>query len=148
MKANLELINKVAIKMILWIILAALFVILIYSLVEFCVILTKTISNHPVSITTIDKSSTFLAVVLPLLSGILVLVIVIEMIESIVNFIKFDRSSYIYVITEIALIALIRHLITLDLHHIETMQAIAIGLLTFVVTAFYIALRTLKKKEI
>jgi len=146
---NLETLNKSVIKLILRVILVTLYIILIYSLFEFCVILITTVVNHPVSLTfnPIDKTSTFLELVLPLLSGVLVLVIVVEMIESIIDYIKLDRSSYIYIITEIALIALIRHLITLDLHHIEASEVMGIGVLTLVITAFYIALRVIKKKE-
>ncbi|MBK6967287.1 MAG: phosphate-starvation-inducible PsiE family protein [Bacteroidales bacterium] len=55
------------------------------------------------------------------------MVIVVEMIESINDYIKFDRSSYIYIITEIALIALIRHLITLDFHKIDAFEVMVSG---------------------
>ena len=150
MNINLETANKKAIKWTLKIILVTLYVILIYSLFEFCIILVTSIINHPVSFafTPIDKTTTFLQIVFPLLSGILVLVIIVEMIESIIDYIKLDRSSYIYIITEIALIALIRHLITLDLHHIEASEVMGIGVLTLVITAFYIGLKVIKNKGI
>jgi len=73
---------------------------------------------------------------------------VVEIIESINNYRKPDRSGYITIVTRIALIALIRHLITLDLHHIEASEVMGIGVLTLVITAFYIALRVIKKKGI
>lgn len=150
MNFNLEKANKTAINWSLKVILVTLYIILFYSLFEFCVILVTSIINHPISFTfdPIDKSTTFLEIVFPLLSGVLVLVIIVEMIESINDYIKFDRSSYIYIITEIALIALIRHLITLDLHHIDAFDLMGIGILTLVITAFYIVLRVIKKKGI
>ncbi len=147
MNFDLETINKRAIKLILKVILAALYIILVYSLIEFCIILVTAIINHPISFSfnPVDKSSTFLELVLPLLSAVLLMIIVVEMIESIIDFIKFDRSSYIYIITEIALIAMIRHLITIDLHHINAVEVAAVGLLIISVASFYIALKVTKK---
>jgi uncharacterized membrane protein (DUF373 family) len=147
MNFNLETISKRAIKLILKILLAALYIILVYSLIEFLIILFNAIINHPISFSfnPVDKSSPFLELVLPLLSAVLLMMIVVEMIESIIDFIKFDRTSYIYIITEIALIAMIRHLITIDLHHINAFEVVAVGLLIISVASFYIALKVIKK---
>jgi uncharacterized membrane protein (DUF373 family) len=146
---NFEKASQTGVKWVLRIIMGFLFLILLYSIVEYAIILFTVIRNHPIEFTAgpIDESGTFLGIVLPLISGIMLLVIILEMIESVREYVTYDRSSYLLIITEIGLIALIRHFITLDFHHIAAAEMVSIGILTFVLAAFYIALRIVNRKK-
>ena len=125
------------IKAFYWLIITILFVILIYSTVELVILLGRTIFNNltifDFSKSKVNVENLFVQHVQRFIAGILLLTIIIELIQSFFVFIKSENhSKYLVIIYEIAMIAIVRHIFTIDLEHIHGLELVGISVLVLV----------------
>lgn len=120
----------------------ALSIILIYSSIEFIVILLRSVINNTAVFdfqsSIIDRDHLFLLHVQKLISAILLITMIIELINSLTEYLKLGSTNYVSVITEIALIAIIRHLLTLDIEHINAGTLLGLSSLILTLGIFYL----------
>jgi uncharacterized membrane protein (DUF373 family) len=124
-----------------------LIIILIVSLLELGGIIVKAIlSSDEIFIfrdSPLVKEGLFLSKVQGLISAVLLITILIELIGSLVEYIKEGSANYIKIIVEIALIALLRHLLGIDVEHVATGTLVGISSLLLVLGGFYYLLKKL-----
>lgn len=122
-----------------------LIVILIVSLVELGGLIFKAVlvSDELITFreTPILKERLFLSKVQGLISAVLLITILIELITSLVEYLKEGSANYVRIIVEIALIALIRHLLGIDVEHVATGTLLGISALLLVLGGFYYLLK-------
>ena len=111
---------KVTVKILIFLLL----LVLLYSVAEFTFIVVKgfirfngafNFSTEP-----FDRERLFFTQVQGLISAVLLLTILIELIQSLIGYLKSDATNYVGVIVEIALIASVRHMLTIDLEHTQS----------------------------
>jgi uncharacterized membrane protein (DUF373 family) len=121
-----------------------LIIILVVSLLELGGIMVKAIlSSDEIFIfrnSPLVKEGLFLSKVQGLISAVLLITILIELIGSLVEYIKEGNANYIKIIVEIALIALLRHLLGIDVEHVATGTLLGISTLLLVLGGFYFLL--------
>ena len=129
-----------------WLLVLILAVILVYTSVEFIVLVIRTIINRTavfdISQPTINVEDLFMVHVQGLIAGVLLLTIIIELIHTLI--ISLDdnkRSNYLVILFEIGTIAVIRHLFIYELDHIEGINIIGIGFLLLVLASLNIIYR-------
>lgn len=141
MTSIIEKIIKETIK-ILIIILTA---ILLYSTLDLIIIVIKTFISkneaYNYDSAKYNRENIFLASVQGLISAVLLITIIIELIYSLIEYLGKSNRNYIMIIIEIALIALIRHLLVLDIEHIHSDVLIGISSLLFVLGLFYLIIQ-------
>ena len=118
-------------------IIVILFVILIYSTIELILLVARTMFNKTsifdFSTNAVDINNLFVQHVQGFIAGILLLTIILELIQSFFVFLKSDEhSKYLIIIYEIAMIAIVRHLFTLDFEHIDGAKLLGISVLVLV----------------
>ena len=120
-------------------------VILIVSLLELGVLLVKAVlaSNEILILrdSPIVKEGLFLSKVQGFIAAVLLITILIELIASLVEYLKVGSANYVRIIVEIALIALIRHLLGIDVEHVATGTLLGISALLLVLGGFYYLLK-------
>jgi uncharacterized membrane protein (DUF373 family) len=136
---SMNLMNKI-LRIFYWGIIIALFIILIFSAIELMVLLGRTIKKSLVvfdfSVEHINKNELFLSYVQKFISGILLLTIIIELIQSFFIFLKSQaHSKYLVILYEIAMIAIVRHLFVVDFEHIGGFELLGTSVLVLVVGA-------------
>lgn len=118
--------------------------ILIYSVAELTVLLIKSMINQSgafnLNLERPDREGLFLTRVQGFISGVLLITILVELIHSLTEYIKGKGANYLKIIVEIALIAIIRHLLAIDVEHIDPMVLIGISLLILVLALAYLFL--------
>lgn len=135
----MALINRI-IKIFYWVIIISLFVVLVFSAVELILLMYRTMMNNlavfDFSTQRVNTNELFLNHVQRFIAGILLLTIIIELIQSFLIFLKSEvHSKYLVVLYEIAMIAIVRHLFTIDLEHIHGLELIGISVLVLVLGA-------------
>jgi uncharacterized membrane protein (DUF373 family) len=132
------------IKITINILIILLTVIMIYSLVEIVAIVLRTIivRNEILNFLnpTINLENLFIASVQGFVSAILLITILIEIIQSLREYQEKNKINYIQVILEIAIIAIIRHVLIIDFEHASTGILIGLSSLIFVLGLFYLIL--------
>ena len=132
------------IKIIINILIILLTVIMIYSLVEIVAIVLRTIivRNEILNFLnpTINQENLFIASVQGFVSAVLLITILIEIIQSLREYQEKSKINYIKVILEIAIIAIIRHVLIIDFEHASTSILIGLSSLIFVLGLFYLIL--------
>jgi len=132
------------IKIIINILIILLTVIMIYSLVEIVAIVLRTIivRNEILNFLnpTINQENLFIASVQGFVSAVLLITILIEIIQSLREYQEKSKINYIKVILEIAIIAIIRHVLIIDFEHATTSILIGLSSLIFVLGLFYLIL--------
>jgi len=146
------MINKISdfiIKQTINFIAILLLLILIYSSLEFVYILFVSIVKHPLNIdpNNFNKNSLFLGIVLQLISAILLILIIVEILELVIHYKIVGKQRYLTLVIEIAIISLVRHLIALDVEHIDFYNSLGISILLSVLGAFYLILINYFKKN-
>jgi uncharacterized membrane protein (DUF373 family) len=132
------------IKITINILIILLTVIMIYSLVEIVAIVLRTIIvrneilNFPNP--TINRENLFISSVQGFVSAVLLITILIEIIQSLRKYQEKNKINYIQVILEIAIIAIIRHVLIIDYEHASTSLLIGLSSLVFVLGLFYLIL--------
>jgi uncharacterized membrane protein (DUF373 family) len=120
-------------------------VILIVSLLELGVLLFKAVlASNEILISRgnpIVKGGLFLSKVQGFIAAVLLITILIELIASLVEYLKVGSANYVKIIVEIALIALIRHLLGIDVEHVATGTLLGISALLLVLGGFYYLLK-------
>lgn len=123
-----------------------LVIILTASLIELSGIIYKSIINSDLfSIFgngPLDRNTLFFGKIQGLITAILLITILVELIASLVEYLKEGSANYVKIIVEIALIALIRHVLGLDIEHVASGTLFGISALIAVLGAFYIILRS------
>lgn len=123
------------------IIIVLLLLMLIYSVAEFSFLVIKGLINYNSAFTfstvPVDRNNLFFTQVQGLISAALLLTILIEFIQSLQGYLKSENTNYVSLITEIALIAIVRHILTLDLEHIEPGILFGLSALIFVLGMFF-----------
>jgi uncharacterized membrane protein (DUF373 family) len=132
-------------RVIIRVMIFALSIILIYSSIEFLVILFRSVLNNlavfDFQSSILDRDHLFISHVQELISAILLITIIIELINSLAEYLKLGSANYVSVITEIALIAIIRHLLALDLEHTDSGTLWGLSSLIVALGIFYLVLK-------
>jgi uncharacterized membrane protein (DUF373 family) len=119
-------------------------VVMIYSLLEIILITIRTIvvKNEIINFLhpTIDKNNLFISTVQGLIAAVLLVTILIEVIESLREYKQKDSINYTKVIVEIAIIAVVRHVLIMDFEHVNGNTLFGISSLIFVLGLFYLQL--------
>lgn len=119
--------------------------ILIVSLLELGVLLFKAVlASNEILISRdspLVKEGLFLSKVQGFIAAVLLITILIELIASLVEYLKVGSANYVRIIVEIALIALIRHLLGIDVEHVATGTLLGISALLLVLGGFYYLLK-------
>ena len=133
---------KYIIKLTVKVIIVLLTLMLIYTVAEFSFLVAKGFirynSGFNLSSMPFDRERLFFTQVQGLISAALLLTILIEFIQSLIGYIKTESNNYVALITEIALIAIVRHILTIDLEHINAGVLFGLSSLIFVLGLFYI----------
>ena len=131
---------KVTVKILIFLLL----LVLLYSVAEFIFIVVKGFIrfNGAFNFTPepFDRERLFFTQVQGLISAVLLLTIVIELIQSLIGYLKSDTTNYVGVIIEIALIASVRHMLTIDLEHIQSGILYGLSALILVLGLFFLVL--------
>ena len=131
---------KITVKILIFLLL----LVLLYSVAEFTFIVVKgfirfngafNFSTEP-----FDRERLFFTQVQGLISAVLLLTILIELIQSLIGYLKSDATNYVGVIVEIALIASVRHMLTIDLEHIQPGILYGLSALILVLGLFFLAI--------
>lgn len=129
-------------KFIVKALIALLSIILVFSLLEFVILVVRAaINNHAAfdfGTQPLIRENLFLSQVQGLISAILLLTIIIELIHSLAEYIKAGSTNYVMIISEIALIALVRHILALDIEHISPLSLLGLSALILVLGLFYL----------
>lgn len=137
----MELVHTIT-KRVIQVLIVLITFILIYSTVEFVFLLGRAAFTHLAAFSfspePIDKSKLFFSQVQGLIAAVLLLTILIELISSLVEYLKVGSANYVTVITEIALIAIVRHLLAIDFEHVHADVLLGLSALIFVLGFFYL----------
>ncbi len=118
--------------------------IMIYSLLEIILITIRTMifKNEILNFLspTINKENFFIASVQGFISAALLITILIEIIESLREYLRKNKINYTKVIIEIAIIAVIRHILILDYEHVSSGSLIGLSCLILVLGLFYLVM--------
>ena len=128
-------------KLVTRILIGLLAVILAISLVEFVVLVVRVVLTHQAAFNfsgPLDTGSLFISEVQGLIAAILLLTILIELIHALKKDLTLVSHNYVIVITEIALIAIVRHLLVLDVAHMDGLTIIGLSALVLVLGLFYL----------
>jgi uncharacterized membrane protein (DUF373 family) len=118
---------------------------MIYSLLEIVLITIRAIvvKNEILNFlnpTIIDKGNLFISSVQGFIAGVLLITILIEVIESLREYKQKNHINYTKVIIEIAIIAVVRHVLILDFEHVNSNTLLGISSLIFVLGLLYLIL--------
>jgi uncharacterized membrane protein (DUF373 family) len=137
----MELVHTIT-KRVIQVLIVLLTFILIYSSVEFIFLLGRAALTHLAAFNfspePVDRSKLFLSQVQGLIAAVLLLTILIELIASLIEYLKVGSANYVTVITEIALIAIVRHLLAIDFEHVQADVLFSLSALIFVLGLFYL----------
>jgi uncharacterized membrane protein (DUF373 family) len=137
----MELMNTIT-KKVIQVLIVLITFILIYSTVEFIFLLGRAAFTHleafSFSPEPVDRSKLFFSQVQGLIAAVLLLTILIELIASLIEYLKVGSANYVTVITEIALIAIVRHLLAIDFEHVHADVLLGLSALIFVLGIFYL----------
>jgi uncharacterized membrane protein (DUF373 family) len=137
----MELVHTIT-KRVIQVLIVLITFMLIYSSVEFIFLLGRTALTHLAAFNfspePIDRSKLFFSQVQGLIAAVLLLTILIELISSLIEYLKVGSANYVTVITEIALIAIVRHLLAIDFEHVHANVLLSLSALIFVLGLFYL----------
>ncbi len=88
----------------------------------------------------IDKANLFISTVQGLIAAVLLITILIEVIESLREYKQKNNINYINVIIEIAIIAVVRHILIMEFEHINGNTLLGVSSLIFVLGFLYFIL--------
>lgn len=129
-------------KKVVQVLIVLITFILLYSTVEFIFLLGRAaLTQHSAfsfSPEPVDKSKLFFINVQGLIAAVLLLTILIELISSLIEYLKVGSANYVTVITEIALIAIVRHLLAIDFEHVQAGVLLGLSSLILVLGLFYL----------
>lgn len=132
---------KIIINLTIHILIYFLVLILIVSVLELGGLILKAIlSSNEILIfrgSPVVKEGLFFSKVQSLISAVLLITIIIELIASLVEYLKEGSTNYVKIIVEITLIAILRHLPGIDLEHLEGGTLLGISAIVFVLGGFY-----------
>lgn len=119
-------------------------VVMIYSMLEIVLITLRTIfvKNEIINFLnpTIDRNNLFITSVQGFIAATLLIAIIIEVIELLREYQKKNKINYVKVILEIAIIAVIRHVLIIDFEHANAGILIGVSSLILVLGLFYLIL--------
>lgn len=137
----MESVNTIT-KKVIQVLIVLITLMLIYSLFEFVFLLGRAAITHVAAFSfssePLDRSKLFFSQVQGLIAAILLLTILIELIASLIEYLKVGSANYVTVITEIALIAIVRHLLAIDFEHVKAEVLLGLSALIFVLGLFYL----------
>lgn len=132
---------KIITNLTIQILIYFLILILIVSVLELGGLILKAIlSSNEILIfrgSPVVKEGLFFSKVQGLISAVLLITIIIELIASLVEYLKEGSTNYVKIIVEIALIAILRHLLGIDLEHLDGGPLLGISAIVFVLGGFY-----------
>ena len=118
--------------------------VMLFSLVEILLLLVRTIvvKNEFTNFLnpTINRDNLFITSVQGFIAAALLITIIIEVIESLREYQQKNKVNYTKVILEIAIIAVIRHVLVLDFEHTNAGTLVGIATLILVLGLFYLVL--------
>lgn len=129
-------------RMVIKVLIFMLSAMLIYSILEFILLVSRGIFIHHaafnLSSEPIDRNMLFLGQVQGFISAALLITILIELIYSLIEYLKVGSANYLSIIIEIALIAIIRHILAMDLEHVQPEVLLGVSSLILVLGFFYL----------
>jgi uncharacterized membrane protein (DUF373 family) len=143
-KSGLQLHNIIQkiIRSVVKIVVILLTIILLYSVLEFIFLVFKALfvfnEAFDLSAEPYNRERLFITHVQGFISAVLLLTILVEFLHSLTQYLRAGTTDYIEIITEIALIAIVRHLLVLDIEHVNSGVLIGLSALIFVIGLFYL----------
>ena len=137
---NNKIIKKI-ITNVVRVLIVSLTIVLIYSVVELILMLFKAfivyneafnLNNEPY-----NQEKLFFPKVQGFISAALLITILIELITSLVKYLKVGSLDYVAVIIEIAMIAIVRHILGIDIEHLQPGTLLGLAMMIFVLGLFY-----------
>lgn len=137
----ISFIDKI-IQLSIKVLIILLTLVLLYSVAELIIIVFKSFIVKTEAFVNIhekyDTTNLFLSTVQGIIAAVLMITIIIEVIYSLVEYLKKGEKSYFKIIIEIALIALVRHLLAIDIEHIDPIILVGTSALILVLGMFYL----------
>jgi uncharacterized membrane protein (DUF373 family) len=132
---------KIITNLTIHILIYFLVLILIVSVLELGGLILKAIlSSNEILIfrgTPVVKEGLFFSKIQSLIAAVLLITIVIELIVSLAEYLREGSTNYVKIIVEITLIAILRHLIGIDLEHLDGGTLGGISAIVLVLGGFY-----------
>ncbi len=140
---NISIITSMTIR----ILIIFLVIIQLVSILELGTLIARVIlysdGIYAIGTDSIPKERLFLPKVQGLISAVLLITILMELIASLVAYLNEGSANYVKIIVEIALIALLRHLLGIDIEHVDSGTLLGISSLLLVLGGFYYLLKKL-----
>jgi len=129
-----------------YILIFLLGVVLIYSTGEYIILIFRLILTRSevfdIDKSILNKEELFLSHVHGLIAGVLLIIILIELIQTLIaSMDKSKKNNYLLIFFEIGTIAVIRHLFIFELDQVNGVNIIGIALLTLVLGVFNLLFR-------
>ena len=134
----LEYVDKIE-RGIYFVLMGMLILVVILSVTELGWILLSSLVNEPVYLLETNGLLNFFEFFLLILIGI-------ELLETIKTYIK-ENTIHVEIVVILAIIAVSRKVIVLDLHQITDMQLIGLGVILFALSAGYYLIKKADKLE-
>jgi len=119
--------------------MAMLILVVILSVTELCWMLISSLVNEPVYLLETHGLLNFFEFFLLILIGI-------ELLETLKTYIK-ENTIHVEIVVILAIIAVSRKVIVLDLNHITDIQLIGLGVILFALSAGYYLIKKADKLE-
>jgi uncharacterized membrane protein (DUF373 family) len=84
----------------------------------------------------VDREGLFLTTVQGFIAGVLLITILVELVRSLTEYLQRGSAEYVVVMFEIALIAVVRHLLAIDFEHVDPLMLPGLALLLGVLAYF------------
>lgn len=141
----MNLISK-TLKVFTWFLVSILGLILIYTTIEYLILVIRTIANSneifDFNSPKVDIDKLFLVHVQGLIAGVLLITIIVELIQTLIASLDDSkRNNLLLILFEIGTIAVIRHLFIYELDHLKGLNIIGIALLLLVLGGLNILFR-------
>ena len=134
----LEYVDKIE-RGIYFVLMAMLILVVILSVTELCWMLISSLVNEPVYLLETHGLLNFFEFFLLILIGI-------ELLETLKTYIK-ENTIHVEIVVILAIIAVSRKVIVLDLNHITDIQLIGLGVILFALSAGYYLIKKADKLE-
>jgi uncharacterized membrane protein (DUF373 family) len=128
------------IRISLYVLVLLLAVVLAVSLVELVALVVRALmaktAAYSLDPAPVDREGLFLTTVQGFIAGVLLITILVELIRSLIEYLQRGSAEYVVVMFEIALIAVVRHLLALDFEHVDPLILPGLALLLGVLAYF------------
>jgi uncharacterized membrane protein (DUF373 family) len=128
------------IRISLYALVLLLAVVLAASLFELVALVVRAVlaktADYSLDPAPVERNALFLTTVQGFIAGVLLITILVELIRSLIEYLQRGSAEYVVVMFEIALIAVVRHLLALDFEHVDPLILPGLALLLGVLAYF------------